>query len=57
MTLTASRARPDCAPRAIPIEIEIARQPSVKESAMKGVEDFLAGRTKPWLEVKKELDL
>ena len=57
MTLTASRARPDCAPRAIPIEVEIARQASVKESAMKGVQDFLTGRTKPWLEVKKELDL
>ena len=56
MTLSAALARPN-PPRAISREVEIARQPSIRETAMKGVEDFIAGRVRPWTEVKKELDL
>jgi hypothetical protein len=57
MTLAAALARPNNPPRAIPREVEIARQPNVRETALKGIADFKAGRVKPWLEVKKELDL
>ena len=57
MTLSAALARPNISPRAIPREVAIAQQPKVRETAMKGVEDFMAGRGRPWLEVKKELDL
>ena len=57
MTLTAARARPNYPPRALPREVEIARHPKVSEAALKGIEDFKAGRVRPWLEVQKELDL
>ena len=57
MTLSAALARPNNSPRAIPIEVEIARQPNVREAALKGIADFKAGRMRPWLEVKRELDL
>lgn len=56
MTLSAALARPN-PPRAISREVEFAKQPSVREMAMKGVADFMAGRVRPWAEVKKELDL
>ena len=57
MTLSAALARPNSSPRAIPREVEIARQPDVRKAAMKGIADFKAGRMRPWLEVKRELDL
>jgi hypothetical protein len=57
MTLVAALARPSYSPRAIHREVEIARLPKVREAALKGIADFKAGRVKPWLEVKKELDL
>ena len=57
MTLAAALARPNYPPRVIPREVEIARQPKVREAALKGIEDFKAGRVRPWPEVKRELDL
>ena len=57
MTLPAVLARPNVSPRAIPKEVQIARAPNVRATAMQGIKDFLAGRKRPWLEVREELNL